>query len=102
MASKAALEIHQLHQVDLTRVQKSKASTNAVRAFQILCKFPIASIADLQRQLPDLGVPTLQRAVDKLVTANILREATGKRRNRHWLYERYYDIITRDTKMPIG
>jgi ribosomal protein S25 len=45
-----------------------------------------------------LGVQpnTAYLAIDKLVAAGVLREVTGKRRGRIYVYQQYYDILNAD------
>jgi Fic family protein len=41
--------------------------------------------------------PTVTRALEELVQLGIAREATGKPRNRVYVYQQYLDILNRDT-----
>jgi Fic family protein len=47
-----------------------------------------------------LGVskPTAIKALDVLQQAGILREATGKQRDRAYAYNAYLEVLTRDTE----
>jgi hypothetical protein len=41
--------------------------------------------------------PTASAAVDRMIEAGILRESSGKRRGRLFLYESYLDILNRES-----
>jgi hypothetical protein len=41
--------------------------------------------------------PTASKAIDALQQANILREITGKQRDRIYAYHGYLELLTRDT-----
>jgi hypothetical protein len=45
--------------------------------------------------------PTTQKAIDALRKAGILREITGRRRDRVYAYQAYLDVLAEDTE-PIG
>jgi Fic family protein len=50
--------------------------------------------------IKSLGVskPTAMKAIDALQKANILRETTGKRRDRVYAYHAYLHVLTKDTE----
>jgi Fic family protein len=49
-------------------------------------------------KLLDVSKPTASKAIDSLRAAGILRETTGKRRDRLYAYHAYLHVLTRDTE----
>jgi hypothetical protein len=45
----------------------------------------------------EVSFPTASSAVARMTEAGILRESSGKRRDRLFLYESYLDILNRDS-----
>ena len=48
-------------------------------------------------QFEERRIPTASAAVDRMIEAGILRESSGKRRGRLFLYESYLDILNRES-----
>lgn len=101
MANSAAIEIHELHIADREKIHKAKAGHSALELFTVLAKNPTAGVSTLS-ELMKRPVPTVQRAVDRLVTLKILQEVSGQQRNRRYVYTKYLDILRRDTTATIG
>jgi Fic family protein len=55
-------------------------------------KHVFLNIPEAEAELP-ISAPTIQKAVDALVDLNLIREITGKERNRIWVYSRYLEIL---------
>ncbi|MCC7409977.1 MAG: Fic family protein [Phycisphaeraceae bacterium] len=87
----------------LTSADKSKlaahpkATVPAIRLVELLPSHPIIT---LPRAITLLGVtkPTAAKAIALLQDADILRETTGKRRDRVYAYHRYLQVLTPDTE----
>jgi Fic family protein len=58
---------------------------------------PILSVPEAVRKL-GLSKPTVGKSVRHLEAAGILREATGKQRNRSFFYPAYLSILSRGTE----
>jgi len=101
MANSAALEIHELHIKDRERIIQKKAGNGALEIHSAFMKKPISSVAAIC-ELMGRPVPTVQRAVDKLIKLKILKEVSGQQRNRRYAYTKYLDILKRDTTTEIG
>ena len=56
---------------------------------------PLQNVAGLQR-LTYRSPPTLLKALDVLEKLGIVREVTGRRRNRVFEYRRYMELLNRD------
>jgi Fic family protein len=102
MASQAAIEIHQLHQADLARLQTLRSSSTALKVFHAFCHFPVATVPQLLRELPEANAPTTNRAIQHLIKANVLVQLGQNRRNRRFAYAKYLEILRRDTYLSPG
>lgn len=102
MANQAAIEIHALHQRDAEKIRASGSPRSAVQIFHVMCRFPFATIPDIQKKIPGSNQNTLNRAVQTLVDLNILKKTGKSQRNRKFVYEEYARILTRDTNTKAG
>ena len=85
---------------DEQRVRKAQGKTPAaLLVFSALCKRPLVSIKELCRQT-GLSFHTANKAIQKLKQVGIVREITGKRRNRIFAYQAYLDILNEGTEAP--
>jgi Mn-dependent DtxR family transcriptional regulator len=57
---------------------------------------PLFSIKNAARAMK-VSFPTASAAVDRMIEAGILRESSGKRRGRLFLYESYLNILNRES-----
>ena len=72
--------------IDRARVLESGTpSVSAVRLFELLPPRPIVTVASVMRLL-GASKPTATQAVETLVAAGVLVEATGKKRGRSFAY----------------
>lgn len=69
-----------------------RAAANALRVFHALGIRPLTSINDLAESA-GIAYPTASRAVEALEELGILREITGRRRDRVFAYTRYIDVL---------
>ncbi|WP_126444243.1 Fic family protein [Sulfuricystis multivorans] len=87
-----------LFAADAAQVQiLGRAAANALRVFDALRRRPLASIDDLSRRL-GLSFPTVARAVEGLERLGIVREITGKKRERVFVYQAYLDVLNEGTQ----
>ena len=87
-----------LFQADAARVQTlGRSAANALRVFDALRRRPLASIDDLSQRLA-LSYPTVARAIDALQGLGIVREITGKKRERVFAYQAYLDVLNEGTQ----
>ncbi len=78
---------------DLAKVQKlGRSGGKAAGALGCFRKRPILDIKGVAASL-DTNFPAATRAVQALVDNGILRETTGKARNRVFVYQRYIEIL---------
>lgn len=75
----------------------ARATVSAVRLFELLPSHPIVTLP-LSIKLLRVSKPTAVKAIDALRSAGILREITGKRRDRIYTYHAYLKVLTPDTE----
>jgi len=84
---------------DRRAVAGHRATTvTAVRLFDLLPEHPMVTMPGV---IGLLGVtkPTAGKAIDALCRAGVLRETTGKRRDRIYAYGRYLKVLSEDTAL---
>jgi Fic family protein len=74
-----------------------RAVASATRIHEFLQRRPIITIPAAARELA-LSVPTVTTTLNKLIDLGIVRELTGKRRNRRFAYERYLGLLDQGTE----
>jgi len=85
---------------DANRVQAlGRAAANALRVFDALRRRPLARIDALAAQL-GIAYPTAARAIDALQQLGIVREITGRKRERIFAYSAYLAILTEGAERP--
>ncbi len=73
------------------------ATVPAIRLFEELPTHPVVTLARVINLL-DTTKPTASKAIASLVEADILRETTGKARDRVYAYHDYLRVLTKDTE----
>ncbi len=82
-----------LFREDAERVRNlGRATANTLRVFDALRARPLATINDIATRT-GIAYPTAARAVDALVRSGIVREITGRHRDRVFAYDRYLAIL---------
>lgn len=93
-----AMRLLALFQENEQKVQSlGRASANILRVLQVLEKRPLVTLNELSSRA-GVTFATASKAVEALVTLGILKEMTGKRRNRVFAYERYMKILNEGTE----
>ncbi len=75
-----------------TRLLEGGGTPTAVRLTERLLDTPYVTVSAVARQL-GVSFPTAQRAIEDLMTAGVLTEVTGGRRNRVYLSKKVFDIV---------
>lgn len=101
MANLTALEIHHLHQKDKSRLQESKPTAYTIQVFNEFCRDPILNSQVLIGRHKST-MPKVNRALQNLVKLGIIKEISGKQRNRRFAYDSYLQILVRDTNTRVG
>ena len=100
-AYETAHEILRLFETDQNRIKElGRPAASALRVHQLLQQKPIVAISDAVRQL-EVSRPTVSHSIQHLEDLGIVREITGKRWGRRFVYSDYLDILSRDTE-PLG
>ncbi|HEX4998589.1 MAG TPA: Fic family protein [Terriglobia bacterium] len=79
--------------------QTGRRSGSGLRVHEALKARPIQSMPAL-RAATSLSFPAVASAIDLLVEKRIVRELTGKRRNRLFVYDRYLTILNEEDNEP--
>jgi Fic family protein len=74
----------------------ARSSTAAGQVFGVVSDRPVTSVPEAARRL-GISVPTVTRGISALVEAGVVREVTGRRRDRLYAYDEYLAILTRAT-----
>jgi Fic family protein len=92
-AVNAAHEILRLFDTDRKRIASLKQQANApLRVHEVLQKKPIVSIGTVAEEL-SMSIPTVTSGLRRLERMEIVREITGGKRNRYYMYQQYIDIL---------
>jgi len=96
-AVSTATQILEIFAQDRARIESlGRPAGNALRVHSLLQRKPVVSVPAAAVEL-SLTAPTVRSAIDNLQKIGLVREATGKRRDRLFVYSRYLDILQEDT-----
>ena len=96
-ATNAARRIMDLFKADRTRIQAlGRPSVSAQRVHDLLCEKIILSIPSATRALR-VTKPTAAAAMNHLQTLGIVREMTGRKRRKLYVYQHYLKILDEGT-----
>lgn len=96
-ATQAARRITQLFKDDRTRIDSmGKAVGNTLRLHDLFQKVVVVSAPMAVRQL-GLTLPTVLSALGRMEELGIIKEVTGKQRDRVYVYSDYLDILEEGT-----
>ncbi|HET9835080.1 MAG TPA: Fic family protein [Rhodanobacteraceae bacterium] len=86
-----------LWEADRAKLQGlGRKAGSALQVFEQFTRQPILSAARVAKELT-LTPPTVRSAFAGLQQLDIIHEITGQRRNRVWLYQAYYDLLSEGT-----
>lgn len=86
-----------LFEHDRGRIQAiGRRAGSALRVHESLTERPLASLADVVTR-SGLSFPAVSKAMDELAEMGIVRELTGKKRNRVFAYDRYLAALSAGT-----
>lgn len=81
---------------DTKRVQESgRTSASVLRVLSVLRQRPVLTLTYL-RNKDGMTFPTATKAMQKLIELGIVREQTGRRRNRVFVYDAYLKILNEE------
>lgn len=88
--------LSELFSDDRARIeQQGRRSGSALRVHEALKARPISSLPAISRAT-GLSFPTAASAVELLAAMNIVRELTGKRRNRLFVYDKFLSVLNEE------
>jgi Fic family protein len=91
-AARAILSLRETHRKQI--IQLGKAAVSAMQLFDLIFQKPMVTVKMVSREL-QLSPPTARKAITNLEQFGILKEISGKQRDRTYLYKQYFDIILR-------
>ncbi len=92
-AVQTAQRLVSLFQQDIRRTQTGgRGAANALRTLEALRQRPMCSLRQLC-QMTGTTFPTATKSMQALVALGIVRELTGQRRNRVFVYDAYMNIL---------
>ena len=98
----SARELFGLVAADRARVLAHEGmSIAALRLFELLPRHPVVTVAAVMTLL-ETTKPTAGRAIDLLVTAAVLVETTGRKRDRSFVYRGYLDQLRVGTELDVA
>jgi len=96
-AAQMAGKIDKLFQADKEKIERfGRGASSALLVYRYAQVNPLFSIRNAAREAK-VSFPTASAAVTRMTEAGILRESSGKRRDRLFLYERYLDLLNQDS-----
>lgn len=94
----AARQLFSLVNQDRSRLLGTNGiSVSTLRMFELLPRHPIVTIASVMTRMA-ITKPTAGKVVDQLVAAGVLRETTGRQRDREFVYEEYLGVLRAGTE----
>jgi Fic family protein len=97
-AVETAQGLAQLFRDDRERLaQLGRSASSAIRIHHELQARPICTITSMAKA-SKLSVPTVTKALENLERARIVRETTGRQRDRVFVYDRYLAMLNQGTE----
>jgi len=97
-AVQTARRLVELFERDRQKIQAiGRLAGSALRVHDVLQRRPLSTIAGLGAAT-SLSVPTVTTALEALARLRVVREVTGRRRNRVYSYVRYVRILSEGTE----
>jgi Fic family protein len=92
--------LSELFRTDRERIALTgRGSSSALRVHEELRRKPLNAIGPIAKSA-GISVPTATKALEGLAASGIVREITGRRRNRVFAYARYFDLLNQGTEAP--
>lgn len=89
-AARVILSLRETHRKQI--IQLGKATVSAMQLFDLIFQKPMVTVKMVSREL-QLSPPAARKAITNLEQFGILKEISGKQRDRTYLYKQYFDII---------
>lgn len=96
-AVRTATRILEIFASDRAEIENlGRPAGNALRVHSLLQRKPLLSVPAAASEL-GLSAPTVRSAIENLASIGLVRETTGKQRDRLFVYSRYLDVLQEDT-----
>jgi cell filamentation protein, protein adenylyltransferase len=95
--ARAIVELRKQH---LARLEAVGQSVNATRLLDLLFRRPLVDVALVRDEL-GVAFGTANRLIEQLEAVGIVREVTGRRRDRIFRFDSYLDLFGSDEEAPI-
>jgi Fic family protein len=97
-AVNSAIKILKVFADDRRKIEDlGRMAASALRIHELLQKKPIVSVPMVSTEL-NLSAPTVRSSIDKLKKIGLVKEITGKKRDRLFSYQSYLEILQADTE----
>lgn len=96
-ATEAARRVLELFESDRRAIESSGAAANTSRLHELLRRIPVIRSSRAAAEL-GLSQPTVDAALSRLIALGIVRELTGRTRNRVYAYDAYLRILQEGTQ----
>lgn len=97
-AADTARELMALFDADRLIIRKlGRGATSALRVHELMQRRPMITIRSASKEL-HLSVPTVNKALELMTSAGIVRETTGKRWGRLFAYSKYLALLDKGTE----
>jgi Fic family protein len=97
-AADSAVELMRLFETDRAEIAgQGRAAASALRLHEFLQRRPLISAPAAAKAL-GLSLPTVGKSLELLLRLGVVREVTGKRRNRLYAYGAYLEQLDRGTE----
>ena len=97
-ASETAKNLLRMFEQDRARIEKvGKAAGSALRVYELLKKRVLLSLPNACAELK-MSFPAVSKAVSNLEKLGVVREFTGKQRNRFFSYDAYLKVLAEGTE----
>lgn len=97
-AHQTATRLLQLLDTDRKKLESlGRPAASALRVFHYLQKRPLISVPLVAKDL-GLSPPTVRKSIGHLENERILREITGKQRDKRYVYDAYLNILNEGTE----
>jgi Fic family protein len=96
-AVSTARRLIDLFDKDQIRIQKTgRQAGSLLRVHEALKQRPLCTVAEIAKRA-GLSFPTAASALESLVVSGIVRELTGKKRNRIFVYDKFLAVLNEGT-----
>jgi len=98
-AAETAHQILDLFEKDRQKIESlGRPTASSLRVFQYIQSKPILSVPKAAIEL-GISAPTIRKSADHLEGLGIIREITGKKRNKLYIYDNYLSIVKKGTEV---